>query len=301
MSNVPRYNLTEHYPFDAREFDPRKCFRLWSNGQLGPQNTATSTGLASTRGGHNTGNFHLSNNYSDTNSPPRVVDIERSSAYSEEATPYFTLVGKSLINNTISRAWLSDRCTPVNPKLMGGMFEMDSFARVRFRGLAADHDFSARIGFSQGHFTFDANSESEDFQNSLCFTASRGETTWRTHTCANFLVSDPGPPIISTGYRERIDTGVRVDEWHTLGVWINAAGTEARYFIDGRCVHFVNDPLHIPNRITNPSFIEGNTDTAQNGPNIAGGVALRGTGNITTNTPRLDVQWCVMRVFMERP
>jgi hypothetical protein len=304
MPNLRHLDTNDYYPRDIREFDPRKCFRLWSNGQLGPITTSTTTGVATSGGGHNTGNFHLSNNYSDTNaSGVRICDIERSSAYSGEVTPFFTLVGKNIVSGDppASRAWLSDRCTPVNPKMVAGMFEMDSYARVRYRGGAADHDFVPRIGFSQGHNTFDVNDTQTDFQNAICFTCSRSEQTWRTHTNAAFAVTDPGPPVIETGSRVRTDTGIRVDEWHTLGVWVNAAGTQVKYYIDGRCVEVVNGREKIPNKFTNPLFVEGSVNTSSTGTAIGGGVALRGTGIITTNTPRLDIQWCVIRVFMDRP
>lgn len=302
MPNLRHLDTNDYYPHDIREFDPRKCFRLWSNGVLGPVTGATSTGLAPSTGGHHTGNFHLSNNYFDTDaSGPRVVDIERSVAYSGDVRPFFTLVGKQLASGGVSRGWLSDRCTPTNPKLVAGMFEMDSFARVRYRGGGSDHTHCPRIGFSQGHLTFDVNDATSDFRNAICFTCSRSEQTWRTHTNAAWEVTDPGPPQVEAGFRERVDTGVRVDEWHTLGVRVNAAGTEAKYYIDGRCVHVVRGADKIPNKSANPSFVEGSGNVSSTGTAIGGGAALRGDGAITTNTPRLDIQWCVIRVFMDRP
>lgn len=295
MTNLRYFDNNKHYPSDIREFDHRQCFRLWSCGMLGPQVTSTSTGSASGVGGHHTGNFHLSNNYSDSISPPRILDVERSVQYSTDIDPFFTLVGKN--GTTITRGWLSDRCTAGNPKLLGGMFEMDSYARVRFRGGGSDHDIVPRIGFSPGHATFDISATAADFVNIAAFTCSRSEQTWFAHTNAGWAVVDFGPPVIEQGSRQRVDTGIRVDEWHTLGVWMSKAGDEVKYFIDGRCVHRVTGKEKIPNKFMNPGFVEGTAF----GDGIAGGVAVRGTGTITTNTPKLDVEWCVLRVFMDRP
>lgn len=286
----------DYYPFDVREFDHTKCFRLWSNGLLGPQVTSTFTGTVTAGGGHHTGNFLLSNNYLDAFSPARVVDIERSVEYSTNADPFFTLVGKAVGAGTVSRAWLSDRVTTINPKLVAGMFEMDSYARVRYRGGSSDHDFSPRVGYTPGHQTFDISDAAYNFTNCAGFTCSRAEQTWFAHTNANWAY-DPGPPATETGVRNRVDTGIRVDEWHTLGVWINKAGDEVRYFIDGKCVHRVTGRENIPNKFTNPSFVEGSAF----GNGLGCGVGIRGTGALAANTPRLDIAWCVSRVFMERP
>lgn len=295
MANLRYFDNLAHYPADIREFDHRQCFRLWSCGMLGPQVTSTSTVPSTGAGGHHTGNFHLSNNYSDATSPPRILNLERSVEYSKDIDPFFTLVGKD--GTTITRGWLSDRCTAGNPKLVGGMFEMDSYARVRYRGGGSDHDITPRIGFSQGHATLDINTSGADFSNSASFTCSRSEQTWFAHTNAAWSILDFGPPVIEQGKRQRVNTGIRVDEWHTLGVWMNKTGDEVRYFIDGRCVHRVTGKENIPNKFTIPTFVEG----TPLGDALGGGVALRGTGTITTNTPKLDVEWCVIRVFMERP
>lgn len=294
MANLRYFDNLAHYPADIREFDHRQCFRLWSCGLLGPQVTSTSSGAATGTGGHHTGNFHLCNNYSDSTSPPRIVDLERSVEYSKDIDPFFTLVGKD--GRSITRAWLSDRCTATNPMLLAGMFEMDSYARVRYRGGGSDHDITPRIGFSQGHAQLDINSATTDFVNSAAFTCSRSEQTWFANTNAAWQL-DLGPPVVEIGKRNRVNTGIRVDEWHTLGVWMSKAGDEVRYFIDGRCVHRVTGKENIPNKFMNPGFVEGTAF----GDSLGGGVALRGTGTITTNTPKIDVEWCVIRVFMERP
>jgi hypothetical protein len=77
-----------------------------------------------------------------------------------------------------------------------------------------------------------------------------------------------------------IDTGAVASDWNVLRVWINAAGTEARFYVNGALVYTVTDADELPNA--------GNTPAAGN--RLQSGASLRVNGT-TDSAPEMHLDW----------
>jgi len=137
-----------------------------------------------------------------------------------------------------SRGWISERnLLAGGTVILAGAYEMECSARVRLIR-NGDTQTGFRIGFIQGHVSSDdppADVSAVNFQ------IVGNKSTWHV-VCKAVSVSYP-----------YIDTGIAANDWHVLRVWVNAAGTIARWYIDGVQVHEETDPTHLPNASNTPA------------------------------------------------
>jgi hypothetical protein len=184
-----------------------------------------------------------------------------------------------------SRGWISDRRSTANSSLFPGIFEMDSTSRVRILNPNSSTGVVTRVGFSMGH------SDPGGDANSISFQCIGNSSTWSVvHSC-NYQIG-------GVEFRETIDTGISVADWHTLRAWVNANADEAVYSIDGKVVHRVKGSQFIPSRFNDAAYVEG----AASGNGMQSGVHVRvdsGLGGIPAGYEG-HVDWSLTRFFMQR-
>lgn len=268
---------TGFYPFDIREFDPHKCVRMYCDGML-PEDQNT---VIRPTGGARSGDMVITIPYSESVNGDRSASVVRIQDYSSNSSGYIRIQTK---NNIIlmSRSWISDRTLPAQGQLYLGPYEMDTTARVRYNrnGNTGSILVSPRVGWHTGHVDNVPNS-GLGMTETAAFTVLNNETTWFTHTCTT--------KANNTEEVNRINTGINCDEWHTLRVYAPAGGKQVIYSIDGSVVHIENNDLYLPN---NPAIVPI-------GQGLQGGLTLRSVETLT-NHPWLDVQWVLIRIFMDR-
>lgn len=283
MPSVSRFiRDTDFYPFDVREFDPQKCFRLFSAGVSDATNTSIIL-AGGARSGNMVVNVPINEGGAGVN---KSCDQATVYEYGASGANFIRLTGRDNGASNVSRSWLSDRWLPRNGQLFFGQFEMDTTCRVRyFSRDGKNSNFCPRIGWSGGHQDYDVNVGGGDpttMSDIAAFLVSRNETTWRTHTCA----TQPDSSVVGI----RTDTGIRCDEWHTLRVWVSKDAKEIVYSIDGVAV----------DRITDPRLIASLSTIVASGNGMQGGAVLRGFQTGLTDYPQLDIEWCLIRIFMDR-
>lgn len=279
MPKIKYHRDPGFYPLDPRENDPTKCFKLFSGGFAEGRNSDIIAA-----GGARSGTMVATIPFNEGGGAlgDRSADITSHPTYGRENASFIRFTAKN--TGTVCRSWITDRWLPLNGQVFFGRFEMETTVRCRFfirDGNATD--ICPRIGFSGGHqdFTFDASPNG--LSQAGCFTVSKTETTWRTHSSADLGL---GAGVQT----RRVDTGIRADEWHTLRVWVSAKGDEIVYSIDGVVV----------DRVTDPTFIATSPAIVGVGDGMSGGAVLRGQGVALTNQPQLDIEWCLVRMFMDR-
>lgn len=190
---------------------------------------------------------------------------------------YARLTMATLTSN--SRAWISDRPnTSMQPEIVCGRAEMNFVARVRFNR-NSQTQMTARVGFPQAHAEPDITYTKGDGQVNCCaFYCAGSKSTWWVLSCSNYT-EDPG---FETGQAEQYDTGISVADWHTLRVWVNAAGTEARFYVDDVLVRTITGTV-IPT--------EANADPYANGNWIMPASSVRSTDTGISATASLDIDW----------
>jgi len=262
---------------DSREYDIRSCSRLFANCAT----KTPSNGLV-------LGNMNV---YLPSSGGGNMT---LSGAYNTGAAQSYQM---SIPQTTGLRVWIADRVVAANQTLWAGMFEMDTTARVRWNKTGQD-DTMPRIGFSQGHITWEAGNP---FASCLAFTCTGTETTWRAHIS---ITTDNDTPLIE---EKRIDTGVSISDWATLHVWVDQEGKNAKFYANGRLVYHERDPLMIPRQDNHGYKFSGRIDSAWN-PEIVknydaslnnGGVTLRGLQN-NASPATFDVDWVRIRYFTKR-
>jgi len=282
MPKIQSHRDPGFYPLDPRENDPTKCFRLFSGGFA----EATNTGII-TAGGARSGSMVVNVPINEGGlGINKSCDLSVENAYSSSGASFIRLTGRDNGAN-VSRSWLCERWLPKNGQLFFNRYEMEATVRCRYFArdatTASATSFCPRIGFSGGHQDFSVSLIPSGLSAAACFTVSEGETTWRTHSASD--LTGGGSPDV-----RRIDTGIRADEWHTLRVWVSASGDEIVYSIDGVAV----------DRVTDPKFIATRASIVSGGDGMSAGAVLRGLQTGLTNYPQLDIEWCLVRMFMDR-
>lgn len=192
------------------------------------------------------------------------------------ATLHYARLTMATLTNQ-SRAWISDRPSAgVQPKIICGRAEMTLAARVRFNR-NSQTEMTARVGFSQAHAEPVLTDTKGDGQINCCgFFCAGSKSTWHALNCANYSEFD------QTGQAEQYDTGISVADWHTLRVWVDAAGTEARFYVDDVLVRTMTGNV-IPTEATADPFSNGNWLMATS--------AVRSTATGISATASLDLDW----------
>lgn len=192
------------------------------------------------------------------------------------ATLHYARLTMATLTNQ-SRAWISDRpSTGMQPEIICGRAEMTLAARVRFNR-NSQTEMTARVGFSQAHAEPVPTDTKGDGQINCCgFFCAGNKSTWHALSCSNYSEFD------QTGQAEQYNTGASVSDWHTLRVWVNAAGTEARFYVDDVLVTTMTGNV-IPTEATADPFGNGNWMMASS--------AVRSTATGISATASLDIDW----------
>lgn len=175
-------------------------------------------------------------------------------------------------NPDACRAWISERQTGINPKLMAGFFEMESRNRVRF-----NRNSSTTVQAMSGFFM--AHSDPLDptqFANACTFWCFGSRTTWQVVLHSEYFAADPIEGTPEEGYRKVVETNIGVADWHELRVWVAANASEAKFWIDGTLVHHETDSRYIPSGQT-----YGKAFSVDGGYGIHSGVNIRHKGTVT--------------------
>jgi hypothetical protein len=204
--------------------------------------------------------------------------------YSGDTVNYITI--SPAINTAGSRGWISDRPDfSVQPQMVFGIgYAASNFsARVRVNK-GAQTNITYRVGFSQGHappIIGQSGLVGDGQVNACCFLCYGSKTTWHALAAAKY-VRDPSDPSFNTGDATEIDTGIAVNDWHVLEVRVNAAGTQALFYIDGALAATIT--TNIPTVAT--------ADPKSNGNWCMAGCSVRAgdPSGITALAP-FDIDW----------
>jgi hypothetical protein len=174
-----------------------------------------------------------------------------------------------------SRGWISERnLLAGGTVILAGAYEMECSARVRLIR-NGDTETGFRIGFIQGHV---ASSDPPGDISALNFQVAGTKSTWQVVCTA---------AAVNYAY---IDTGIAVNDWHVLRVWVNAAGTLARWYIDGVQVHEETDPTHLPNASNTPAA----------GNRMHAGAMIRVSNGTASIVDEMHIDWMFMEYKYER-
>jgi hypothetical protein len=270
---------------DHREFDARKCARLFAN-----------FGCKSLSHLGRAGDFNVFNPVVNGGS------LTSASEYGSDALHSIQMrCNASAISST--RTWISERISAANTGLMGGMFEMDCTARVRVVIRESSVGSVARVGFHQGHVTFEPNNKALQFNSIVAFTHAGSEGNWSVHLSSNGQGLDGNGNPVPENKIKRIDTGFSVDQFRTLHVWISPNGKRAKFYVDGKMVHHEIDETYIPRRenfISTTGPLSDTTDySGQGGTLNASGLCIRSEATEST-VNALVADWLRTRFFFER-
>ena len=248
---------------DIRELNVRKCIRgLMDGTNIGTMGSDASTTLGTTT-------------FIDSCGPSEL-------GYAQLAPK---VIGSG-------RCWISDRQGVANQGFTLGAFECDSFAKVRIPLNTPANGSVCRVGYFPGHLDYATYDNGAYFS---CITpagAAAGTTTWSI-----VLVVNAQSTLTVPTYQFVKDTGVLVNSWATLGVWVNKDATEVLFYINGKVVYRDTNPDHIVSVRQMVSF--ANAKTLAIG--LQCGVSLR-MGSIAEASVlmKVDVEWCRYRHYMER-
>lgn len=272
---------------DAREFDIRRCCRMFANCST----KTPANGLV-------VGNMNV---WNPTIGGGGTITLEPDYENGGSPAQYFTFVVPPTTGNRIA---LSDRVGGNNSNLLAGQFEMDCTARVRWAKDNRDETVP-RIGFTQGHITYVPTYEASPnpFNSCIAFTNYGDETTWFAHLCVNGSSWIPGEGFIGPiAFERRVNTNVPVDVWNTLHVWVSRDGRQVDFFANGVLVHRETDPAFIPRRDNFAGAdITQELGSVSGGTCNNGGFTLRGQQLNGAGLARpVDIDWIRVRYFPKR-
>lgn len=174
-----------------------------------------------------------------------------------------------------SRVWITDRENQlVQGMINGGRYEMTFAARVRLNKLGVTNTI-CRVGLVPGHVAGTPGFPIGSGENhSICFWCLDG-STWIATSCTQTSGTEP----VITG--SQTDSLVDVSDWHVLKIHVNAAGTEASFWIDDVLIQTVTDQTKIPNDTSNPST----------GDFLFAGTMIRSPDSPATAALNVEVDW----------
>jgi len=248
---------------DIRELDVRKCIRGFMDGTnigtMGECSTASNGTLT----------------FFDSCSPSELGYAQMANA----------------VSTGVSRVWISDRNGLTNSRFAPGEFECDSFAKVRIPLHTTVNGGVVRVGFFPGHTASEAYADGAYFHCNAVGSAGAA-TTWSIVLAVNQSSVFTVEPYLFVK-----NTGVAVNSWATLGVWINKNATEALWYINGKVVYRETNPDRIPST----RYIRDIYGTLS-GAGLQAGASFRmQTSNVETAVVlKVDVEWCRYRYYMER-
>jgi len=203
---IARQQRITSFPVEIRDYNLQKCARMSSD-------------------------FFNVGDFVETTGGTTVATISYASEFSAQ---YQTagVVAMTVPNTAVAstRAYIRDTTTGA---MAFGFGEMDVMARCRFTAGAPNAgDIYVRVGI----FT-NAIAEQTAFRtaNGLLFERKAGETTW----FASVYKAYDG----TTGVMKRTNTFVPVDQWATLGIWVNPSATQAIFTVNDTVVHVETESI----------------------------------------------------------
>jgi len=277
---------------DAREFDIRSCCRLFAN-------CAAKTPV----NGLVLGNMNV---WIPTTGGGATMSLD--SSYSEQSAQSYKI---NIADVGELRGAVSDRIGGANQNLLAGWFEMDCTARIKWAstkdgsdslGNTVTDETVPRIGFTQGHITYFplTHATPGPFGSCIAFTNFGTETTWFAHLSVNGDAYVP--PMEGKGpifYERRVNTGVPINQWNTLHVWVRGDGKQVKFYANGVLVHEENNSAYIP-RMDNFVFASTILSGSVTGSSLNnGGFTLRGDQSVAVPIP-VELDWVRTRYFVKR-
>jgi len=197
--------------------------------------------------------------------------------YDGDTVNYVSVAPALLTSN--SRGWVSDRPSAGSqPQFLAGTYELLFASRVRFNR-NSQTELSCRTGFTQAHVEPLLTATNGDGQvNALCFFCAGSKSTWHILAAANYSEEDGG-----TGNATMIDSGIGVTDWHDFEIRVDAAGTTARFWIDGTLVATITG-----NSIPTPTTY---TREKSFGEWLMAGTVVRTTGTGISSASSFDLDW----------
>lgn len=177
-----------------------------------------------------------------------------------------------------SRGWVSDRPSAVvQPQFLAGTYELIFASRVRFNR-NSQTELACRTGFTQAHVEPNLTATNGDGQvNALCFFCAGSKSTWHILAAANYTEDEV------TGNATMIDSGIGVTDWHDFEIRVDAAGTTARFWIDGTLVATITG-----NSIPTPTTY---TRAKSFGEWLMAGTVIRATTVGIASAASFDLDW----------
>lgn len=226
--------------------------------------------------------FVLFSDFSNTAVPWTVFTIASATSafthlYDGDTVNYVSIA--PAISAPASRGWVSDRpSNVVQPQFLAGTYELLFASRVRFNR-NSQTELTCRTGFTQAHVEPEPLATKGDGQvNALCFFCAGTKSTWHIIAAADYTEADGG-----TGNATMIDSGIGVTDWHDFEIRVDAAGTTARFWIDGTLVATITG-----NSIPTPTTY---TRAKSFGEWLMAGTVIRATSVGIAAASSFDLDW----------
>lgn len=255
---------------DHREFDPRRCCRIFIDAYDGTSLTATTTGA-----------IRHCNFYRAASGV-----VSHTNLYDSRVGNYFQLYAATATAG--SRCWLSERVSAFQNALTAGLAEMDVQAMVRIPTPALGA--GANVGFFAAHGV-----PGPLMYNSIQFEAYSADDRARTWFACTNLYDAANSTTIST----RVDTKIPVTDWHALRVWVNKDGNRAVWTIDDVVVREERNASLFPTWANLVARGESAVDIVAASNGMQGGCRVRADDAGVNEELYLDVNWMLYRYFRE--
>jgi hypothetical protein len=258
-----RFYTTQSFPIDPREWDPYKGVRIFSDMfQL-----EDWTGFATATVGAEGTTPSASSTFSFTDPSGPVAGT--------------SFVGIGNAKAAGAKSELRDRTSSsIDPGIVFGVYEMDYLVRARFTSLTAVETM-IRLGFYDDVADLAAN----ESKNGLYFYI-KNQTSVAGTLRVGIFKNWTGTAS-ATSYRFLKDTGIKMDTYKTLGIYVNKDATDVVFTVDGTIVHRQSND--IPNRLTMTTASE----------RCQVGAAMQATATTTTGV-QLELDYMQYRAFVNR-
>lgn len=260
-----RFYKPQSFPIDPREFDPYRGTRVFSDFFQLEDWTGYNTSTAGAEG-----------------SPPSATSTF------EYTDPLGPVAGIGLISITSgktigAKSELRDRTSnSVDPGIMFGKSEMDFVARCKWSATATEQTF--RVGFYDDVADLSGANES---RYGLYFFVKNAVSSSNLYLG---IFNDWTGTASATSYKFVKDTGITLESYRTLGIYVNKDATDVVFTIDGVVVHRQSNDI--------PNYLRGSwVGTASR--RLQCGIALQSTGT-TSAVSSGSVDYMQFRHFTDR-
>lgn len=260
-----KFYKPQSFPIDPREFDPYRGTRVFSDF------------------------FQLEDwtGYNTTTSPTDGVAPSAASTFdytdARGVVAGVGSVGLAAAKDNGTKSEIRDRTSnSVNPGIMFGKSEMDFVARCKWFTSASEQTF--RVGFYDDVADLSGTNES---RYGLYFFVKNAVSTTNLYLG---IFNDWTGTASATSYKFVKDTGIVLDSYRTLGIFVNKDATDVVFTIDGVVVHRQSNDI--------PNYLRGSwVGTAAR--RLQCGIALQATAT-TTNSSSASIDYMQFRHFTDR-